>query len=81
MKELDTARARRQETRTDDEGAGGPAAALGAEHGVAAQVHRPVLRVLRLLRGQAPMVASGTGSSLLVPGSGTHRYFGRQLVQ
>jgi hypothetical protein len=28
--------------------------------------------MLRLLRGQAPMVASGTGSSLLV-----HRYFGR----
>jgi hypothetical protein len=60
--------------RTDDEGAGGPAAALGAEHGVAAQVHGPVLRVLRRRAMRLPpMVAAG--SSLLVPGSstGTHR--------
>ncbi len=36
---------------TDDEAAGFPAATLGAEHGVAAEVHRAVLRVVVVAGG------------------------------
>jgi hypothetical protein len=61
--------------RTDDEGAGGPAAALGAEDGVAVEVDGAVLGVLPsaslagvlhghtqlLTHGQRPLVARAQG--------------------